>query len=462
MSLNHAALMLPLVFVRLEPTGIPSSQELDAILCTPARHDELHRVRAATVALNLLARLIDMRIVPEGTYVDLWPRLYPWILFVHSYFDVIPSRFLAIAENQAYSVYSTIILPIGHHPTTSAVVQPAPGLRLILASWWATILDNNGIITHKGVVIQPDGWNEMYSLLVFISGNVQNARHFEEILDGVGGMQNLVSLLLKHLDMALARPPSTVTIGTIVVALKLVDFRRDGEGTPESAVYASWKAFEVFVVHRLAGLDYFESGNWISSKACENMQASQSPRSPIPGAYTVQCLKMATKSQFQKCSKWGVPYYCSKECQKADWIKGHKAACQDTQTRKSFRPREILSPRERSFIRAFMQHNFLFAGLLPEVLGRQLQFMYAHPGVPFFTVFDYTRITRRGWIDIFPVSDYDIGSDALVRFAQMPTSGQRLQLHLVLGRGGWTPWVIMFPVWSSSSKHRGQRRWHLS
>lgn len=237
----------------------------------------------------------------------------------------------------------------------------------------------------------------MCSLLLFLVIDVEDPRNFEEVLDGVGGsVCDLATLLLKHINIALAHPPSTIRTGIIAAAFKFIDSLRDGEGpfnttllshgfisvlvkalsilttweegamgsqmvlmilcesfhhpksdrwiiqalqagllgviislgpsatkapaeevgncygllqellqqalpgsliyyrvacqmkisfpaaralasAPDfvtSAIYDSWKAFEVFVDQRLAGLDYFESGQWISSKACENLQAS--------------------------------------------------------------------------------------------------------------------------------------------------------------------------------------------
>ncbi|KAJ7469349.1 hypothetical protein B0H11DRAFT_2044036 [Mycena galericulata] len=522
MSGEHMALTLPVLFLYLDPAGIPTSQELDGILCAPERLHELHTLRDATLALKAVAGLTYKTLVPPDAFPEMWPRLYLWITFLHTYWDVIPVR-MAFSETEAYSVYSCIILAIAHHPRTSAraLIQGVPGLRTILARWWAIVLDNDGVVPDEEGMTQPDGWLEIYSILV------------------VGGKQALAFLLHKHIAIALARPPSPVRTETIARGIQFIYMRGDDEGPldttllshgfvgslvkaipvlrageighrlsemglmsvyqcfqhpksdpwiiqalqagllgvmislgnsakegppgvgncyniledllqrilpgsliyyrvscqmkisfpaarylasapafRESAIYQSWKSFEIFVERRLVGLDYFESGGWISSKACENMQ----------------CLKMAVKSQFWKCGGCGVPCYCSRD-------NGHRDVCQGLQTRKSLDPPGTLSPRERYFIRAFMEHDFRFAGLAAEVMTFQIQFIYKNPRVEFFTG--------------LPLSAYDMVPNAPVRTARGPARRECVQEHMVvMGEGGRTLWTMLFQRWTSISKLR--------
>ncbi|KAJ7429341.1 hypothetical protein B0H11DRAFT_2145881 [Mycena galericulata] len=562
MSREHMALTLPVLFLYLDPAGIPTSQELDRILCAPAervkRLPELHTLREATIAVKGVAALAYKALVPPDAFPEIWPRLYLWITFLHTYWDVIPAR-MAFNETEAYCVYSCIILAIAQHPRTSALIQGVPGPRTILVRWWAILLDNDGVVPDEAHMPQPDGWLDICGILVVLGTDLVDTRNLEEILDEAGGKQAMSFLLHKHIDIALARPPSPGRTETIARAIQFIYLMEDDEGLldtvllshgfvgtlvkaipilwageighklsemglmsvyqcfqhpksdpwiiqalqagllgvmislgtsgkerplgvgnvhivledllqqilpgsliyyrvacqmkisfpaarylasapafRESAIYQSWKSFETFVERRLAGLDYFESGGWISSKACEN----------------IQCLKMAAKSQFRKCGGCGVPCYCSRECQKADWSNGHRGVCQGLQTRKSLDPSGTLSPRERSFIRAFMEHDFRFAGLAAQVVMFQLQFIYKNPGVEFFTVFDYSRPAFRGWIRVLPLSAYDMVPNAPVRVARGPARRGCLQEHIVMGEGGRTPWTMLFQRWTSSSKLR--------
>ncbi|KAJ6604888.1 hypothetical protein B0H10DRAFT_632775 [Mycena sp. CBHHK59/15] len=167
-----------------------------------------------------------MSLVPPAAYADLWPRLYLWITFVHMYWDVIPAQFKALNPEQTYKVYSDIILALERHRGTSDVVRTSPGLRLILAKYWATILPND-----ESVVAQPDLWHEMCPILIFLGVDASSTKNFEEILDGVGGSQHeFAYLLVKQIRIAVVRPLSDVTAATLSAALKLLDAMSDGEG----------------------------------------------------------------------------------------------------------------------------------------------------------------------------------------------------------------------------------------
>ncbi|KAJ7454353.1 hypothetical protein B0H11DRAFT_2325187 [Mycena galericulata] len=477
MPREHMALTLPVLFLYLDPAGVPTSQELDAILCAPdpERLHELHTLRDATLALRHL-------------HTKMWPRLYLWITFLHTYWDVIPMR-MAFNETEAYSV---------------------PGLRTILTHWWATLLDNDGVIPDEAHMPQPDGWLEICSILAVLSTDLMETGNLEEILDEVGGKQALVFLLHKHIDLALARLPSrapgrTETImrdeegfldtmllsrgfvGTLVKAIPvlrageighrlsemglvgvykcfqhpksdlwiiqalqagllgvmislgtsakerllgagncyniledllqhvlpgaLIYYRvscqmkisfpaarylASGPAFRECAIYQLWKSFETFVERRLAGLAYFESGGWISSKACENIQASK---------HIHHTFETDVKAVPENGRKVAIPEMRRVRRSVLLFETG-------LQTRKSLDPPGTLSLREKSFIRAFMEHDFRFAGLAAEVVMFQLQFIYKNPGVEFFTVFDYSRPAFRGWITTwFPMPPFGFPGD---------------------------------------------------
>ncbi|KAJ7659125.1 hypothetical protein DFH06DRAFT_1195093 [Mycena polygramma] len=199
-----------------------------------------------------------------------------------------------------------------------------------------------------------------------------------------------------------------------------------------SAIFRSWKNFDAFVAQRVAALDYFESGAWVSFKTCENMQ----------------CLKMAPKSEFKKCSGCCVYYYCSKECQMVDWRDGHQKLC------KLESPGQArgLTPRETAFIRAFVEYNSRFLFLRLQVWVLQIKFMYTNPGVEFFTVFDYTCVTSPGWITVLPTAQLLRAPSAPLRLVQLSARGDRLQLYGVLVQSRRGPWMKVFPQWASSSK----------
>ncbi|KAJ7772183.1 hypothetical protein B0H16DRAFT_165125 [Mycena metata] len=159
-------------------------------------------------------------------------------MFVHSYWDAIPTRFNALPPVQAYCIYATILLPMAHTPGTVHLVRGSPGIRRIFAHWWACILDNDGVVKHEGFVVQPDGWNELGQLLLFFTQNIEDESNYEDIVEGAGGLSRFASLLLKHTNLALDRPSGTdmVKEGAVMAAVKLVESRRDRGGPFDTAI----------------------------------------------------------------------------------------------------------------------------------------------------------------------------------------------------------------------------------
>ncbi|KAJ7923946.1 hypothetical protein B0H13DRAFT_41650 [Mycena leptocephala] len=553
---DRYGLALPLLFVHLDPAAIPSPAEFDDILSREGRHREFNPIIAATMALHMISRLSYVSKIPPAAYVDLWTRLYPWIVFDSIHWDYIPddlrSSFLSAP---IYLSASKIILAFGNNSSTSNVIRTSPGVRAILVKYWTALVRNDAV--------QTDAWHDMCSILVFLTEDgARAAKYLEEMADGVNGSQaDLARLLVKQMNDASACPTSDEAIVILTCALGLVtigsaaterfnaamlshgivpaliaavrvlhDYSRrenhrdigpsaavglglivarlqshsgqqwitealDGgllglilalgltarpmrTSTPEdcflllkkllrniipgylvyhpvalrmkehfpnavslaashafkkSAVFGLWKEFATLVEQNLTALDLFESKQYISSKVCEN----------------VKCLRIGRKSAFKSCSGCSLAYYCSTECQKIDWGARHRKWCYKLASTHFPGPS---SPRDRSYLRALLQHHFRLV-LKPEILVRQADFIYHNPGVDFFTIFDFTHSEDgSSWIDVRPVSEYAKAPEAPLRMAQLKRSGRRMQLHTVIMNGGPVPFLRMFPMWSDSSR----------
>ncbi|KAJ7503454.1 hypothetical protein B0H11DRAFT_2274097 [Mycena galericulata] len=197
------------------------------------------------------------------------------------------------------------------------------------------------------------------------------------------------------------------------------------------AIFDLWKDFAEIAEQTLHALDFFESGRWISSTACENMK----------------CLQIDRKSKFKSCAGCSLAYYCSRDCQKHDWAAGHRQWCRMLASTHFGGPS---SPRDRAYMRALMQYNLGSPMFKPTLMALQAEFIYNYPGVDFFTHFDFTHSRDvQGWIEIRPVSEYAEAPESPLRLAQFTRSGRRMQLHAVMMNGGQHR---MFPMWSSSSR----------
>ncbi|KAJ7726171.1 hypothetical protein DFH07DRAFT_245238 [Mycena maculata] len=277
MSREHMALTLPVLFLSLDPAAIPTSQELDGILCAPERLHELHTLREATLALKGVAALAYKALVPPDAFPEMWPRLYLWITFLRTYWDVIPAR-MAFNETEAYSVYSCIILAIAHHPRTSALIQGVPGLRTILVRWWAILLDNGGVVPDEGGVAPPDGWLDICGILVVLGTDLVDTRNLEEILDEAGGKRAMSFLLHKHIDIALARPPSPGRTETIARGIQFIYWMEDEEGLLDTMLLSH--GFVGTLVKAIPVLRAGEIGHKLSEKGLMSVyQCFQHPKS---------------------------------------------------------------------------------------------------------------------------------------------------------------------------------------
>ncbi|KAJ7875109.1 hypothetical protein B0H14DRAFT_2568884 [Mycena olivaceomarginata] len=324
-------LALPLLFVHLDPAAIPSPTEFDDILTRGGRHHEFNPIIAAKMALHMISRLLYVSKIPPAAYVDLWTRLYPWIVFDSIHWDYIPddlrSSFLSAP---IYLSASKIILAFGNNSSTSNVIRTSPGVRAILVKYWAALVRNDAV--------QTDAWHDMCSILVFLTEDgARAAKYLEEMADGVDSSQADLARLLNHRDIG---PSAAVALGLVVARLQSHSGQQwitealDGDllglilalgltarpmrtSTPEdcfpllkkllrniipgylvyhpvalrmkehfpnavslaaspvfkkSAVFGLWKEFATLVEQNLTALDLFESEQYISSKVCENVK----------------------------------------------------------------------------------------------------------------------------------------------------------------------------------------------
>ncbi|KAJ7142291.1 hypothetical protein C8R44DRAFT_846395 [Mycena epipterygia] len=147
------------------------------------------------------------------------------------------------------------------------------------------------------------------------------------------------------------------------------------EKTPaflKSFIYPGWKKLKQLFTERLALLGDFDLRKLPSFKACDNLKCDTA---------------IGLKSQFRRCGSCQSMYYCSAECQTADWTSGgHRATCHHL---RSIRLREPpLSTRERSFFRALLHHDYEAAK--PGILRQQVLAWTKNPAATLYTSFDYS------------------------------------------------------------------------
>ncbi|KAF7341351.1 hypothetical protein MVEN_01871600 [Mycena venus] len=190
-------LLLPLLFVHLDPSRIPTPKDLDSVLYKASRHAELSRATGALAVLRALSEMLAARVVPPPAYTDLWHRLYRWIIFFHLYCEVIPDMDLSAI----YHAIAITILDLHRHDSMSAAVNKAAGVRCIMADYWAKSV--------RGVL--SIGTELVASILVFLfdqnSEETEDETKLREILVGIGGSESdLAYLLVKQSNDIVGHP----------------------------------------------------------------------------------------------------------------------------------------------------------------------------------------------------------------------------------------------------------------
>ncbi|KAJ7633930.1 hypothetical protein DFH06DRAFT_1479489 [Mycena polygramma] len=141
-------------------------------------------------------------------------------------------------------------------------------------------------------------------------------------------------------------------------------------------VFVHWQRLTLLVEERVRRVEQFHSIDYHCSRACDN----------------VECGWISDKGYFQRCSGCKAFYYCSAECQIADWKDGHhREACSSygylTLTELT-KPKLLV--RERDFLRSLVHHDY--EQNLPEICLKQVKFMRENPRCTLFvTVFNYTK-----------------------------------------------------------------------
>ncbi|KAF7351149.1 MYND-type domain-containing protein [Mycena sanguinolenta] len=522
-------LLLPLIFVHLDPSGIPTSHDLDSILSDTSRHQELDRITGALAALHAISEMLDPQsVISPDAYTDLWPRVYQWTIFVHGHWEVIPGMDLGAA----YRATAINILTFHREASLEAAVDKAPGLRYIIAEYWSKIMRGD---------ISTDVQFPPILTFLFNSTGSKDKTKFMEIVEGCGGSGSLAYLLVQQINHIAAgqvtepaiegmnaviqvlwqhgKPLLTgildhggakalidaisfceearysdleagekVHVGVIyllgclesragatwvsqalsagllrfiavlgrarqtetdvmfntysmlqrilryILPNLLTDYklvRQIPDALPEALsitstqsfstciIYPFWTEFIELVRERLGALDFWLERRSMSPNSCENSQ----------------CRKAGPKGALKKCAGCGLAWYCSRECQTADWAAVHRASC------RALKMTDLSGARQRDYIRAILQHNFKSPEIITTVLLQQARFMYANPGVDFLTVYDFTRNGRGidstkvrkstpAWSQVKPRSDYAGAPGA--RLAHLLQSAGNIHIHLIV------------------------------
>ncbi|KAJ7677698.1 hypothetical protein DFH06DRAFT_1316507 [Mycena polygramma] len=207
-------------------------------------------------------------------------------------------------------------------------------------------------------------------------------------------------------------------------ALRDVEALQTAHGFTHSFLFDNWSAFWGLAHERIEMLKYYDSADYVSLKACSALEAS----------------RVAPLSSFDTDK---LIWYCSKRCQSDDWKDGHREACDRMVSLRQTEP-EPLSTRDRSFLRALIDHDYKLTQ--PTILLWELDFMNAYPGRIPCVLFDYSQ--GRSKFNVIPAIDFpDKWSDDVARATR---HRGRFQLHFAILPVADIDTTRLFPMQSSS------------
>ncbi|KAJ7479497.1 hypothetical protein FB451DRAFT_1239105 [Mycena latifolia] len=159
------------------------------------------------------------------------------------------------------------------------------------------------------------------------------------------------------------------------------------------------------------------------------------------------------KTQFKRCKNCK-SYYCSEECQYSDWKNGgHREVCTD---RRLLDLSGYPNPRERSFLRVLMHHDYESARV-STIYPAQVLCMHKHPNETFLTIFDYSQgplkilvesIHSHGGIEITAPFAGRAWTEVLSRAAR---SHGKMEIHLLFVSSGGMARFFLVPLRTNSS-----------
>ncbi|KAJ7476369.1 hypothetical protein B0H11DRAFT_2281715 [Mycena galericulata] len=175
----EAILFLPVCWHNLDPAGIPSACELDAMI---SNSDAENLPMGPFLALELIHFLPT---VARQALVDLWPRVWPWMSFLDAHRHVIPTapRYLDL-----YWFFFSYV-----HRLPAGLVGSSSGFRQFVAKAWTAFIAAGNSEAH--------GFRELLHFVDGDSGSICDA-HVAEYTTGAGGsFDELAALICAHLNI---------------------------------------------------------------------------------------------------------------------------------------------------------------------------------------------------------------------------------------------------------------------
>ncbi|KAJ7439903.1 hypothetical protein B0H11DRAFT_2293196 [Mycena galericulata] len=191
MTCSNAILFLPALFVNVDSGRIPEPCHLDTVF-SDGGGSALENIRLAFHSLNAISVLSSTSLIPIEASPELWPHLWDWLDFVHTYWAYLPLGAKVDSEGEVCLLHSKIIVALSRHPDTAKLIRSTPGVRRILALGWKSVLDDESLFAGSMI--------DVVCMVPILSDRFDDKANSEEIVEAVGGsFQHLALTIVQHL-----------------------------------------------------------------------------------------------------------------------------------------------------------------------------------------------------------------------------------------------------------------------
>ncbi|KAF7324271.1 MYND-type domain-containing protein [Mycena sanguinolenta] len=200
-------LYLPVIHIVLDPARIPTADDMETL-----QPDTTARITCASLSLMLLFCLSITQSSQPGLGSTLWPRVWPWIYFMHEHLKYLPGP-IAMPEMMLYFHFLAFVDenfdPLCDYPP----VTSTPGFRFFVGKAWAAL---------SRMKLWPDHFDLCVKAIAMTLVQVDFTEpvHFMEMADGAGGgLEDLARLSAEFLDPDGTGELSPLCLNSLVVLI---------------------------------------------------------------------------------------------------------------------------------------------------------------------------------------------------------------------------------------------------
>ncbi|KAJ7279897.1 hypothetical protein C8J57DRAFT_1711998 [Mycena rebaudengoi] len=208
-------LYLPVIYTNLDPATIPNP---DRVQGPPGPYLDENAVSAIIRAFISLLAISDNSLPRNDAMPQLWPRCWAWIQFLDLHYYSISLSLnrrqmtcippdLDRGEQNNRVAYFRIIDAFNYHPEASMAIDSTPGVRVLVAQVWRTLLRHAQISGDIFGLPSVCGFLSEKEPLNFRSAHPPTVQphhrtHIEELAQGAGGgMDELTTLVVEQISL---------------------------------------------------------------------------------------------------------------------------------------------------------------------------------------------------------------------------------------------------------------------